>query len=553
MILPKFLTRQPFTHPPIRKHDQKVHLRELNNFVFLAKRFTMHKRIQSVVILFSLLAIVLTGCLKEDFDNIKTDRWKPKVAVPLISSKFTAKDIIHRFETGGFLEIDDSQLITVVYTGELFSFKAAELFTLPDFPYLFPDTIIQTNIPVPGEEQLTSVKLNSGNMTYDISGSSPDNVVVDITILNAKKSNAVLQRSISIRPNGNQQFNAKGTIELDGYQFNLTGPAGTGFNQIDMRYRAYSEKTGKSVPLSNFSGNFSELKYQLVSGYLGEQNLGVQRDTILLDLFRNFRSGVVYIDDPLIELIIENSFGIPTTASLTHVLGFNENGSFPLTGSFFTDAIEVKYPDISLQGGITTTHATLNGSNSDLNNFIALTPGKVDFGFDMNINSNLSTPVLNYIRDSSKIEASLHLELPFQGRIDHVVLEDTFELSFSDVEEAESALFKLLVENSYPLDAGLQLYFIDSNNVAIDSLLPNQQVIFESGNVNEEGITASASTKETTFEINASRFDKIKKAKELIIHIELISSEDSQKTVKFLATNFLSVELGIIAQLNIQN
>ena len=494
---------------------------------------------------------ILTACSKPDLDNLEVDTWRPEIASPLISSDFTARDIINKFETGGYFQSRPDQLITLVYTGELFSVKATDVLELPDIPYVFTDTVIKSFFSFPGNEQLTALTLNSGELTDDIRASHPEDVIVELTIPKAFKASQVFKKTILLEHQGNNSLTAEGTFSLDGYQFFLTGLSGIQYNLIEMSYRAYSATTGQKVSLSQFAGMFQDMNYKLLAGYLGERSLNIPHDSIIVDIFKHYKAGTVYLEDPKIKLTIENSFGIPVTTAFTHITGFNRNGSFSMTGTLFSNAIDIKAPDISQTLNTTTVKRELNGGNSNITNFLAFSPGRIEYGFNMSINASQSPPPLNYIRDSSKVKGHMELEIPLQGRIDHVVLEDTFDISFTELEEAESAKFKLLINNGFPLDAAVQIYFLDSAMTVIDSLLPQKERIFESGELSAQGLVLEPRLKETFFNISKERYDKIRKTKQLLLDIELISSEEAGRTVRFQESNHLSLKLGLIAQLNV--
>ena len=510
------------------------------------KRFSTFSRL---VTLLSLLA-VLHACVKADLDDLKIDEWQPEVAIPLINSNFSAGDIINKFETGGYIGADNNQVIRLVYTGELFSLKATDVITLPDIPFQFISTSINSSFDFSNDEKLTFVTLNSGQLEYLIEANFTEDIVVEWTIPTARNSSEVFKKTILLEHTGTNQLTKTGAFELDNYQFNLTGVSGTGFNVIDMRYRAFTKASNTPVNLDLFVGAFKNMKYQLISGFFGQKTLNIPNDSIVVDIFKNYKSGTVFIDNPSIELVINNSLGIPVTATITHMNGHTDKGIIPLTGPAFTTPIDIGFPDISQRLVSIETKKPINKTNSNIVNFLAFSPGKIDYGFETSINAGQPGSIVNHIRDSSKLEGSINLEIPFEGRIDHVVITDSFELSFSDVDEVKGAQFKLIVDNSFPLDAAVQIYFMDSALQRIDSLLPINEMIFQSGQPNETGIVVTPFSKETYFDLSEERFEKIKNAEQLVLVIELISSNEAQQTVKFLSSNFLALKLGVVAKLN---
>ena len=76
---------------------------------------------------------VLNSCVKKkiDFDNLADQQLTPEIALPLVNSSFTIKDILSKSDNNGNVSIDpNTNFCTLVYKGELFSVKATDIITL---------------------------------------------------------------------------------------------------------------------------------------------------------------------------------------------------------------------------------------------------------------------------------------------------------------------------------------------------------------------------------------------------------------------------------------
>ena len=87
-------------------------------------KFLTTKRITPVL----LCAIALSACVKKkiDFDNMADQQWTPEVAVPLVNSSFTIKDILVEANKNGNISVGSDGFCTLVYKGNLFSAKGTD-------------------------------------------------------------------------------------------------------------------------------------------------------------------------------------------------------------------------------------------------------------------------------------------------------------------------------------------------------------------------------------------------------------------------------------------
>jgi hypothetical protein len=102
--------------------------------------------------------------------------------------------------------------------------------------------------------------------------------------------------------------------------------------------------------------------------------------------------------------------------------------------------------------------------------------------------------------DTSQVEIELELVLPMHGRIDGMVLLDTFDFDLPTedlLESIESIEFRLETENKLPLNASIQIYFSGDNLNPIDSLfLPGEEILL-SGNIDASQLVVQPSSKVT--------------------------------------------------------
>jgi hypothetical protein len=163
----------------------------------------------------------------------------------------------------------------------------------------------------------------------------------------------------------------------------------------------------------------------------------------------------------------------------------------------------------------------------------------------------------NFITDSSKFSVEVLLELPLHGYASFLSLGDTLPFSLginypsgSEV-YAESATFVVNAYNGFPIDAALQLYFVDSSGVILDSLFySGEQSVFEAGSVGPAPALRVTSTRHTVTEVyvDRARLDKLGAATEIIIRGTLTSA-NNPALVKIYSDYTLELKLAVRAEL----
>ena len=75
------------------------------------------------------LALLAIGCFKDDLSRLKNPVWNPDVAVPLVNTSLTIKDVLTEFDTANFIKEDSTHMLSLIYTGDIFSADANSLLT----------------------------------------------------------------------------------------------------------------------------------------------------------------------------------------------------------------------------------------------------------------------------------------------------------------------------------------------------------------------------------------------------------------------------------------
>ena len=91
-------------------------------------------------------------------------------------------------------------------------------------------------------------------------------------------------------------------------------------------------------------------------------------------------------------------------------------------------------------------------------NVLEISPKYMAFDASGILNPNNDPSIRNFVTDDSKYSIDARLELPMEGRAIYFTYKDTMEFFFEDLSVLENMIFKVNVENRFPIDAKMQIY-----------------------------------------------------------------------------------------------
>lgn len=506
--------------------------------------------------LFLLLAVTVlfAGCKQinelEDVDRIDYDA---EYAVPLINTSVSIQDILEEFEDDASLIIDPDGQIRFHYRGDVLTQNSDDIFESINQALGFPIELSEHRMPLPvdlpNDMMVDRMDLKKGRLTYGFRNPYEEPLSVTLRFPEVTKNGNVLSF----------QFNMPawdGVDEEYPLASNLIAPASLeGYRIVPVNDSIFIEYEallpgGDNVEIP--AGIILEdIEIGYAEGYLGNQLHEGGRDTIEIDFFENYLQGNIYFADPVISFDIENSFGIPTRSVVNIFEVLTVNGEIlPLESPYIENGIDFPYPTIDEIGVVKTERFTFDKNNSNIDVVLGSGPTALDYDVDALTNPDSITSIRGFITDSSYYKVQVEVDLPLYGQAIDFIAQDTFEINFSDYEDVSRAEFKLVTENALPLSVDIQGYFVDDNDVVLDSLLDSQQRVIAPAPVDSEGYATSAVEQVTYAPYSADRFAKIRSANRLMIVAGFSTYNDGNVSVRILATQEVQVKLGAILELD---
>ncbi len=530
----------------------------------------------SHMLAFAALAVAplfLGGCLKKyDPDKLAGGVWNPNLAVPIAYSRFDVYDILDRAEENDLVVIDPmTGLLALRYEGQAFSFSASEVLQLPDFAYsnsfsggldfgfpVFPSfngqmsESVSESIDYETEngEGLYDILLAGGQLNIDVSTDLQHDVALQLEFPYITVNGAPLVIDVNLPFTGGTSSSSAQTNLTNAFIDFTDG--GTTTNAIAVNITATLNGTGNPiVGTENIDVDLSlnGLSFALARGYVGQQTVALDGDSILIAIFQNSIEGYFELVNPRLQLRVMNSFGFPVALDVTQLQTVNtSNGMvYPLTG----------YPNPTLIGApllpgdsLITTLEFNSQNTSNISNIITPVPKYLHFAVEGGSNPNGEADAPNFIAANSQLRVDATLEMPLQGFAYGFVVRDTLEFTFDeDIEEVDWVMIRLYAKNGFPVDLSGQLYLADANYTLIDTLITAEQQVLQAGLTNASGKVVNPTEKTTDIFIPRERIDNLLDAAYLIFVAETntLNGSNSQ-VVGIYDSNFLELRLGLQVQ-----
>lgn len=499
---------------------------------------------------FVLFVLFLFSCVADDFRKLQNPDWNPELAIALVDSKFGIDRIVNKFEDGGFLTTDNQGVVIVVYNDTIFELNAIDVLQLDDFTFdlALAQSLGVTDLPLVGMSLKTLV-LENGHLGVHIEDNVQEDLIVTLNMPKTTKNNVAFKETFTAKFNGGSKLTFDTVFDLSLYTIDLSGN-GNDRNKLNINYEAKKKSNNQSVVIDQFLISFENMIYSLVEGYFGEMSFGSFSDSLKIDMFKNFKSGRIILESPKIDLLVHNGFGMPIHVGFANFQGNGIGGSSTLGGSVVNSGVDANAPTNS--GSTQTTTNTIDSSNSNLSQFLAITPSSLSFSFDLVANQGSDSNTVNFLTNESALEGELALELPLKGSLDSVVFEDIYDFNTKDLKDVDEATFKLITDNMFPLGIYVQIYFLDENEQVMDSLIEDNTAIFRQAITDSKGFSIQMVREESYFTMGAGRFSEVKQfAKKIKIRAMLLTDGSDVKTVKIRETDFFDLKLGLRAYLGL--
>jgi hypothetical protein len=530
----------------------------------------------------SLISLLTFGCIQDavntidDLNDLNRITMDPGIAVPLVSSSINLGDLLKQVGENDFVYIDEDNLIHLKYRGELFSLTPSDFLSIPDQSVrgsvaMNPlqiaafnssgtvSTTYRLTLPFDADPvEIDSMLMLVCNAVLNVNSDIPHDVSIVLSIPEIRLNGQGFKLNVDL-PKGSS--NQTISTNLNSYWIDCTKSFVEPFNHLDLEFTIRIDRNG-SDPLTStqeIDVDFGLLynEYNEFYGYANNQNVSALTvDTFDIPALNDYVSGDFGLSDPRIKIIMENSLGVAVQAKPLVFRAVTNQGEVDITG--IPDPLNLPRPADKSEIGVSYSDSVvLDGSNSNLGTVLNTGTKQVIYDFDVQVNP-AGTVGRNFASRPDEAKVIVDVDIPLHGYADGLILEETrpFELETSDLENLdmlEEAMLRIYLENEFPIDLGVQLYFEDDNGNVLDSLINPYSLLLESATVGTQGeiISKTTSTKDIT--VKGTQLEDIKLAKQIRIRVTLNTFKEGGNVVpvKLFSTYDLFIKMGLQAKANI--
>ncbi|TVQ10769.1 MAG: hypothetical protein EA361_13440 [Bacteroidetes bacterium] len=495
----------------------------------------------------------------DELDNIQDYTYSPVVAFPLVNASISLDDLI---DVGDFgeIDLDEENMVTMVYKGQLVSIPASNIFSVTDQSQVITyDNIVPAGsegmtlppkvflITFDNNEILTYISFLEGffRVSAQASQLAQDGYHLEATfrILNSYDNQG-------LPVNGTVSLGNPAEVDLTGSRIEFENLAN--FFLVEYQLFISGNGTPDNAPYTiAFSQEMTGLEYDLIKGYFDQISFPVGNTSIALSLFKNAAFGSMLFENPTIEFTIENSFGAEIDLFVEEFYAATIHEEIiPVTGPGVEEPWRIDASPTH-QTPQLTTFKLLDNTNTNLAYVTEKSPKKFHYEASGLLNPDGYDQPTNWIKHDSHLTVDVEVKLPLWGMINFFELQDTTEISVNDLpDELEWAELRMNFSNGFPLNVELDLILLDENNNAIDTLFAGQDNLLDAASVNPAtSISEEPRISSRIERLDDTKIENLRKATNLLIQARL-NSYDNQNgtTVKILDTYRIGIDLGIRGQ-----
>jgi hypothetical protein len=485
----------------------------------------------------------LASCFPDRFEVAEPDDWNPAFGVPLINTSFSINDLLDDLDDGSLIQTDFGNRLTIVYQDRIEARPAFELDPLPTIPVPIAEKEQIVEYQAPGDYRYEIIRLKAGQFAYTVLNPFPDTVAFTLTFSNLQIDGNSLSVSATLPPaNMSGASETVSTLDLTGYELILD-------QDIETTYTANRVSDNSPVDLPPFLTSISGMDYSYIQGYFGKFDVSLPGDSLEFAFLDNWEAGELEFLEPVISLTFYNTMGIPLELrSDTFDLHTYRNGIVALDNPMLDSGLLFAFPSIDEVGEAKPTMLRLDSDNSNIVSAISGVPYQLDYAFSAVANPYENNLITNHLTDSVKVDIDVEVEIPLYARASGFRIVDTFEVDLSDLEDLDRLGFKMVADNGFPLELGMQLQFMDGSGMVFDSLFQEGPRLVASGNLRPDGSVSTSKESILESELNGTQLEQIlSRTADARIIATLESPNGGADAARLLNTYTLGVRLGILA------
>ena len=439
---------------------------------------------RSTALLALALALSLTAC---ELDVDQPDNWSPTFGIPLVNTTFGIDALIE--------QIDEDNLLQSATNGQLLLVYRDSLSWEPEIDLGLPDTLLlpitendQTLVyQPPVGQRFDRITLAGSALGFTVRNPFPEAVDFSLVFQNLSLGGEQLSFDrVLPAAQGGVPSVTEGELPLEAYQLDLN-------TDLRIQYNAFRSSDGSAVALPPFTLVLRAIDFSYVEGYFGGLLLDIPSGTLSFDYLDSWDSGQLEFVDPELTFTFKHDIGLPMGLFAdTLVVNTFQRGAVALTHPALNGGLLLDYPGTSEVGQQKLTLWRFNRGNSNITEAVSGIPDELHYDLSLQANPTNDDNIANHLTDSARLDIGLEAEIPLYASARGFELTDTFALSFNteEFDLAKQLDFKLVAGNGFPVEVGMQVFFLDENEAVFDSLFAAGPIMLEAAELATNGFAS---------------------------------------------------------------
>ncbi|MCB0823836.1 MAG: hypothetical protein KDC09_14145 [Bacteroidales bacterium] len=451
---------------------------------------------RSGILLLAALVIFLSGCQKDR----PSPSWEVDLLTPLVSDTIHVTDILD----STFFDVNADQTISFVFDDELYKLNVDSLVKLPDtlFSWGFGlealpnpitlqpgDTIIKEVFDWPLDIasydikgiKLVAALIRSGAVVFEAFDQSESDLEVVFGINSAVRNETdtfLVKESVPTFESISKSY------DVSYYRLDLTGTDGDTINMLNyyLALIVHPDEPGPVTlfPTDSFAVNiyFEEIILDYARGYFGQNTFHFGPESQPIDFFNDLQIGGLSFEQAQVFLRFENYYGLEANINIQELTAINNSTGNQKTLEGLLVGEDMFVPrgvENGLESGnVTPAITNFDFSDSNFPELIAVMPDEIAYTmtFETNVLAD-STHYNNFLYYDFPVQVYLQARMFGGIRIDSLLESSRMAWNGEGIQlnNVKDGNLVLALNNGFPFNLDVNLYFQDENFNNIDTLL----------------------------------------------------------------------------------
>ena len=500
------------------------------------------------LLVFGFFTLLLSGCINDLNLNPSTElTYKGHWAAPIVNTRLNLENLV---ATQELATADPDGLIHIIYREDsIYQHYAADYTSVPAqtpvstiFSVGMPPLSIDANLGTYGGAKMKMLSVKSGRLLWSVDNPVSDTIELALTLQNTTNNGQPAVFTVSALGMGI----TSGVINVDSLTMDLTqgSPA---YNNLGFVLEIKESGNAPNGTQLEVTLTYEDLNIGGAIGFFGERVINFPSGTlpINLGLLQNISTGL-YLADPQIKIFIRSNIGLPLQIS-PNLIAIGKNGNFVDLG-----LSPLQFTGSNTPGNFAYDTISISTANSNIDDFIAAVPKEIIYSGSVKTNPAGELPIDNFVTGEGAINIGLEIDLPLELKTKDLTIQNTlynidFGVEDSDIEFVEELSLGFRVENGFPLDADLLIYFQDSTGAVLDSA---NIAMFDAAAVDASGNVVNPARSDRYLTFTNAQISNILKSDDIRIKVVLNTSNSGNQVVRLLTNFYIDLVLGARVKLN---